>query len=536
MYRLLVADDEALVREGILAKLAAGGYEFDWIGQAADGEQAYDIICAEKPDIVITDIHMPFVDGIELIRKCREAGSNAHFLIITGYAEFEYAKKALEMGVDGYILKPINDENLIGLMEKIIKLLGSEDSHRSMEDKLEAMSKDMQMLGRERALNQLFHAHPGGIKTGDTEILEALFPSEYQYFAVLLINLGKPAGQGGENDSDVLRESARQLVSGVIGGNGCAVADYVAGAQVIAVLGHSSREQLKTLASRCAEEINRRLSAGLGIPASVSVSGISQGLSSVAYRQAKAALFQRILQGGDKVYSYEESAGKEKVDYPQYKIKLLQTAIANNDYQGIEQVLNDIFLSDEANKYTVAYIRFLFLDVNNSLQKACVRMEPDTEDWLESSVSPDDMLGFFDSKLDIVRYLHTTIMETLKQYTANAALCREILGSIKEYINQHFTEDLQVKDLARRFAINPNYLSTIFRREAGQTISHYLTVKKLDMACHLLTATKSSIVEIAQTVGYNDPQYFYKVFKKTMGVTAMEYRNKTGGIVPSVEP
>ncbi|NLY18223.1 MAG: response regulator [Clostridiaceae bacterium] len=351
MYRILIVDDERLIRKGLIAKLAHNNVSCSWIGEAGNGKEALEIIKAESPDIVITDIKMPVMDGIQLIRHCHEKFPDVKFLIMSGYAEFSYAEQALNMGVSAYILKPVDDEKFVKSINKIMKELSySRNASKNARD-VAVLEKDRDRLIRERTLNQLFHS--SGIidraKLLEKIGLEAGEAGCYYILAIIHVDSSSYYQSPFNYDDLVLiKFSIKNILEEIECNCGKIIVDNQKDINQVLILfyGDDSRK-IKTCCNNYIRNIYSKIRKHLHLSLTIGISGVEDKLTSEIYRQARLAYEQRLVLGGNQIFFYDKIANSSLINVPEHKFKLLQRCMEISDFNGIKCILDDIFLTGE---------------------------------------------------------------------------------------------------------------------------------------------------------------------------------------------
>lgn len=528
MYKILIADDEKLVRKGIISKLQSRGFIFSWVGEAADGEEAMEAIKNKQPDIVITDIKMPYIDGITLIKNTKSIFPEIRFVIISGYAEFEYAEKALNMGVAGYILKPVSEESLADAVNKVINNLESETEQKVKNDKKDAIEKYNRFLIFEKTVNQIFHSLEEPIQ----ENLEmfAGFTGKDK-FALALIHLENTNNLNSyinNRDLEPAKSTIRKILSEIDFKDNIIVMDNHKDATQLMVLVTAKQESaLKILCDRFVADLYSKIKDNVEFQITIAVSDIGENITSELFKQASVAFGMRFAYGRDHIYKYDNYMMRQGIDYPKNKLRLLENCFESCDFRNISVILKDLFSYENIKASPSVYIRLIYFEIVNMLIKFSSKHGIAFSQSIDIDMLTGKVIDFFDSVDDIIRYLYTSIIDLTKTNWAIAFDRKVTIDKVQEYISRNYTDELMVKDLARKFAINPNYLSTIFKQETGYTISKFIEDIRIERACQMLHNTRNSIYTIAQCVGYNDTQYFFRVFKKVTGFTPMEYRNQS---------
>lgn len=532
MYKLLVVDDEEIIRKGIISRILHYMPDFAQMWEASDGVEALVVIKEQQPDIVITDIKMPHMDGLQLIRQVREAGSTAKFIIISGYAEFEYAEQAINMGVNGYILKPVIDRELVKSLNNVMGDLDKEKNSKDIKNRTEILEKQYKLIENEKNINQLLNMAKADIVKGqEKEIpIPALLPEtcEGTQFMLAILNIDGSSYSDSSfqyRDIELIKDSMANILNELeCQCQRLIVNNYRDKNQVFVLLMNVDRTFLKACMDKYISVVFSSLAKFLGISVTIGISMPEDSISSELYRQARTAFEQRIVFGGNHVYKYENLPIYKDFNIPNNEIRLLQNCIERMDVGNIETILREIFSEKNFKGAAAVNIRLVWMEIVNMLLKVCAKMKDDVDNIHNFYLLGEEVLEKFNSLDEIVSYLYTTIIDTLKLEKAVDMNCSNKIKLVTQYIGQHYGEDININELSYLYAMNPNYFSTVFKKETGKTVVNYITEVRISNACRLLTETKASIADISQSVGYQDTQYFFRVFKKTTGKTPLEFR------------
>jgi YesN/AraC family two-component response regulator len=531
MYKILIADDEKWIRKGIVAKINYHKFQFLQISEAADGEQAMDLIQKERPHIVITDIRMPYVDGIELIKRVKEEQIEVKFIIISGYAEFAYAEQAINMGVSGYILKPIRDKNFVEIMQKVINDLDSRNNIKMIENRKEILERDNENFALEQKINQLLHtAKKETIKEDNIDNRELGIITENMNYILAIINIDASNYYQSTfqyDDLELVKFSIKNILNEI--NKRCTImifSNHKDRNQMFILFMDFEKNDVKIESNRFIMETYNKINGYLDISITIGVSDIQTRISNELYRHAKEAFDERLIHGNNNIYRFSSLNRNLDFTFPHSKIKLLQKCIERHDVKNIKIILNDIFSIENFKRAYAMHVRFVWLEVINMLIKIGGKLDFNSAEALELALVSEEIFEKFDHIDGLINYLYTTIIDVFKIGNYGEINSKDIITKAIQYIEQHYDEDLTVKKLAYKFAINPNYFSTLFKKEIGKTIIEYITDIRIQHACDLLRETEVSAAQIAQSIGYQDPQYFYRVFKKKVGKTPLEYRNE----------
>ncbi len=531
MIRVFLCEDEFVVREGIKNNIdwAANGYEF--VGEASDGELALPLIRKLEPDIVITDIRMPFMDGLELSRIIRKELPFSEIVILSGYEEFDYAKQAISIGVAQYLTKPISGDDLLHeldtLREKIIK--SKEERALKEQFKKEMEENDL----KER--RELFH----NIVSGNCPVTDLLQKAEklgidlsaMWYNIILLFTKSEHHELEEYSRSSVtIDEFIKEAVSEM----GCIIFDRDLEGKAIVVMGDSEEELSKTQ-SELIERVTGifrdyshvRYYGGIG----KQVNRLSR--MNESYEDAGCALANRFFVTQSGFFSADRSpvhgnAPDEKFDMSTIDAKRI-------DKSNVQKFLK-LGNTDEIPFYVGEFVKSVGEDAFNSFifrQYIAMDVFFAASGFIEeiSGTKPDDVITEISKEAlsnadSVTRYI-TGIIENAIRFRDSIATNRykDIVDGAVKYIEENYAdEELSLNQLASHVNVSPNHLSTIFSQQTGRTFIKYLTEYRMDKAKEMLKCTAMRSSEISEAVGYKDPHYFSYMFKKTVGMTPTNYR------------
>ncbi|GMQ60103.1 hypothetical protein AN1V17_45030 [Vallitalea sediminicola] len=530
MYSILIVDDEELIRQGIIAKLKYNNFNFTELFEAEDGEQALCLLKKKEPNIVITDIRMSNMNGIEFIEKAKEICRNTRFIIISGYAEFTYAEQAINMGVNGYLLKPIGNEEFAKTLSKVYMELDKDKHVKIMNNKKLVLEKYCDTLTLEQKLNTIFHCVDKEDLNKNLKDEKILSNSENNRYMLAIINIdGKSYYQSDfkYQDIDILKfsiinicneieiECTKEILNNLKDRN-----------QILILFYHDSPSILRMSVDKFLIEAFSKTIKLLNISVTIGLSGVEETVGSKLYKDARETLNIRIIYGENKIYKHDNQSYNTGVLLPFNDLNLLQKSIERYDLKGIEVILRDIFSQKHIKENPLVYIRIVWFEIINILIKVCNNISMDTVNILNKLLLTEEILNKFDNINDIINYLYTTILDIFNLGNVNDLDYKSRMKLSIQYIEQHFQEQISVNDLAYKFDMNTSYFSTLFKKETGITVVKYLTDMRINYACKLLKDTSKSVVDISRKVGFEDSQYFFRVFKKVKEMTPLAYRNK----------
>ncbi|MFC4598409.1 response regulator [Cohnella hongkongensis] len=532
--KLLVADDEALIRDGIRSHIDWGGYGIEIAGVEENGLAALRVLEREPIDILVTDIRMPRMDGIELSREARKRYPNIKIIILSGYEEFEFAQQALELSVMKYLLKPFTrpelEEAVVQAKEEVESMRRAE---RQMSVTMERLRSSLPLL-RDRYLNDWISGRlsageiPGRLQSVDLE------PGPARYAVTVTAidgaEQGIPLADGGGSRTDLLSLLLLEEVAGELKESGTGVAFQGRGGETIAVLsGLQHSNELYAFA----EAIREKARSIFGLTVSVCLGGLKEDLAEVAssYREALEAMDYRFLVGKDSVVPYDlihfQSQGAWEGISGEHAGRLVAAIRAGREEQAREE-LERLFealrnlqgaghsdVKSHVTEFVAASLTQLI--VSGSRLKEIYGKEYNPYAVILAAKTIDELKQELETMfVDLSRYI----------LDKRGDRKRRVIEEAVEYIQANYSrEDLSFNGLSERLGMNPTYFSKLFKQETGSTFTDYVTKVRLDQAKRALRETTLRVSEIAYGAGFRDPFYFSTLFKKHTGLNPTEYRD-----------
>lgn len=529
MIKVFLAEDEYIIREGIKNNIDWTSHGYIFVGEAADGELAYPMICKLKPDIVITDIKMPFMNGLELSRLIRKELPETEIIILSGYEEFEYAKEAIRIGVAEYLLKPISGDELLDHIGQIASRIEEKrrekemyaQYRREMEDNFTKERRDLfdnLVTGTQSVTVLMEQAEKLGIDITSITYNILLFKCsstkhEQNEFSTSLVNI--------DNALDELG-SGRNLILFDRDPEGKAVLFMADSTEELAALQNEYISDLKKLLEGYH---NIRYFGGIGTPAA-RITELPE-----SFESAGRAFAHRYLTEDSRITSCTELLSTVHTD----GFNISEVNPKQIDRSKIRDFLKagDI---EETRFFVGEFYRELGTGaVNSFLFRQYIAMDAyfcvsefveslgGQRDGIETIASDGSTLSDADSAIAYT----CRILEQALEIRDSVARNRygSIVESVVEYIENNYSDDdLAISSIAAHVNFSPNHLSTVFRQETGQTLIKYLTDFRLGKAKEMLKCTSLRSSEIGSKCGYKDPHYFSYLFKKTFGMTPTQYR------------
>ena len=522
LYRVLLVDDEEDIREGISRKMDWLGLGFSLVGEAANGQDALELAESLRPDVILTDIKMPFMDGLELCRILTDRLPAARFVVFSGFDAFEYAKQAIQMNVVEYILKPIDADELSAVLRRLKDQLDRERAERRNVELLRSRYTENLPV-----LRELFYANllDGHIEPGTERERAARLDIDLQgeEWAVGLAYIGS-------DRRDALSTlSVQKLLEESLTADRCRLTLYNDWVAVIVSLTESFTiyDLIRVLDRVCtlaASYLGLTLTVGVGAPCK-ELSGMARSAA-----EARTALEYRSMVGrGQVIYIGDlEPDGSQVLTFEEADERTLTAAVR----LGSEQEVRDAAAAlagkiREANPSAGQYNLFL-MELVTHLMKMTRRSGVGVEEVFGTGFSlpiQDSALPSLEELEDWCAERYLRLRTLIRRRQTDSA--GQTVETAKEYIRQHYAEsDLSVEKLCAYLHLSSTYFSTLFKRETGTSFTAYVTTVRMEVAAEAIRGTEEKTYLIAQRCGYEDPNYFSYVFKRHFGVTPTKYRSE----------
>lgn len=537
MIKVFLVEDEIVMREGIKNNVDWEREGFEFAGEASDGELAYPLIQKTHPDILITDIKMPFMDGLELSRLVKQEMPDIKILILSGYDEFEYAKEAINIGITDYLVKPIASAKLLDAVKKVGKIIEEERQQKLFLQTFEKERLENTQLIRQK----LFRSLASG-KKPVSEILKEgkkagfdLVAARYNIVLLQIFADGKAEGyseaqNAAAQDIESMTEKMPEVLMVELGLEGWAF-----------IIKETTEE--KKLEETLEEFLGRLQSSITSYEGVEYFAGVGKAVARLSelsrcFEEANKAFSYRYLKKRNQIIYSGKEMDKPSMDE---ELKLSSLNLEKLDRKSIDQ-----FLKTGLKSEVVHFIDEYFASLGERNVQSLMFRQYVTMDMYFATVAVLEQLGYESRELvercgdfETMAAVFSTVEQTkgyLKNIFETAIELREkvsqkkyssLLKDARAYIEQNYdNEDISLNKVAASVNLSPNHFSTIFSQETGRTFIEFLTYVRMEKAKELLRTTSMRAAEIAFSVGYKDPHYFSYLFKKTQECTPREFRAK----------
>ncbi|MDQ8733117.1 helix-turn-helix domain-containing protein [Paenibacillus sp. LHD-38] len=511
MYKVLLADDERLDLEGMRTFIPWQDLGMEVVAGVLNGFDACKVLDAEKIDIIVTDVRMPNMTGLELARRALEQSKDIKIIFVSGYQDFSYVKQALSLNAVNYVLKPMDDQELIDSLLKVREDLDQERQRQDAYWQMVPIVKNEYLL---QLLEGTSSARTVEILNQDYEMNHFRYPG-----MAAVIEIDDRSWKQSE-ESEPERDEMQQVVS-ICTELGVRQICKISKTRIAILIEQADNGNLP---ERMIGHVNERhafsITAGVGEQCG-SISELSH-----SYKQAVEALDLKMFYGKGRVIGYGEVRPSEKEDVKHLDEKLEALFVAMSAYElvRIHDELDDLFQIAKSlkSKFTLRnYALYIVMKLDNYLQ----RTNENVFQLLGMELNNYDIIMQFETINDIHIWLRRRVYEISETLQANKQKKNwKLIKQIIDYMKERTQDNITLRDLAEQFSLSPNYLGLIFKEETGKNFSEYFIQLRMEEACRLLKTTNMKIYEIADRVGYRHLPYFSRQFKEMYGMTPLEYR------------
>ncbi|MBO5488434.1 MAG: response regulator transcription factor [Eubacterium sp.] len=536
--KVFLVEDEFIVREGIKKNIHWEDHGFDFCGEASDGELAFPLIKEKQPDIVITDIRMPFMDGLELSRLIKKELPNTKIIILSGHEEFEYAKSAIQIGVEEYLLKPISGEALLEVVSRVGDKIREEQKKIPLSGEFQVELEDTMENGKRELFNAIANT-----QTSEEELLNLAGKLELditsKYYNFVMLKVYKDNREWGfSHRVEELRAEVEDMISG--GEYHCIQFDRAPEGKAFLFMSDDEQE----LNENVQKFITGFQTLYLGYQDVKYFGSVGQVVSSLkelslSYETACHAFSYRFLVDPNQIVHSSQMTTKESESciFASVRVENLDKDKVEGFLRGGEIEEIDFFVDEymrnvgDAGQQSLMFRQYIIMDMYfvasqffNKISKG------DGESLGEPFSSIDELqetVKDVDTTLKYIKDLFTRVMKLRDEQTTE--MNSDIIENAKEFIREHYMDEtLTLNSVASEVNVSPNHLSAMFSQKTGQTFVKFLTDIRLGKAKELLKCTSKRSNEICEEIGYKDPHYFSHIFKKNVGCSPKQYREGGG--------
>ncbi|MFJ7747113.1 response regulator [Peribacillus sp. NPDC097295] len=525
MCKVAIVDDDRIIRRGLKSVIPWEEYGFLFVGEANDGEEGLALIERERPHIVVSDIKMPFMDGLEMANMVKKKNWNTKIILLTGYEDFKYAHEAIKVKAFDYLLKPVETDHLLEKLNAARKEWEEENQKEKLIEK--TIPYQHQLFLDKWCLNKISDE---GINRKFNHLIQ---PSPNGYYYALLVRLDSLYDTENKRmfAKNELMNLSRQLLDTLSIKHEALYGDKE-DVYLLTGLEANSSLEAELLIKTFSEELVTLVHASGQTTVTITIGKRTQHIYDLNHSlvEAQLAMDQRFRMGKNTTYSIDDiqlSSIKELIDYRHFEDELVQTI-----HLGLSGKVKDQFdkmrsFVLQVNKLSLEEISLLMLRINSLLFRDFSKWEHewgkkkfiDTQKKIITLQTIEELFECMEelavNLADYVRFQNMNLKETIVD---KAIVC------IRE---KYFLEDLSLQKVAAEVHVSPAYLSSLFKAKKGFNFSECVMETRMKAAMQLFRETDLKTYEISEKIGYSNPRYFSSCFKKYTGHTPAEYRKLT---------
>ncbi|WP_250277846.1 response regulator transcription factor [[Clostridium] colinum] len=487
MYKTIIVDDENLIREGLKNIIDWESLNITILDTAQNGKEALEIFKKNPVDIIITDINMPLVNGIDLLKQIKYIDKNVKFIILSGYEDFTYAKEAISIGVEAYILKPIDEEELLKVLKDIVTKLDEYKNIKNINIKKDIILKNI--LNKKSTKKDLIDSK---------EKINIKLDDSLYVVSTLLIK------QGINSINFKYIEKTEVLYD-----------DYGNLILINSFDKNTDLNEIKKFYEDILEDIRNKYNYDILISVGRIVDDIN--MLNKSFKISNLVRKNILISGFNKCLTEEDLLHSRDIQF-ENEINEISRLIINNDIEAVNKYIDDLLDNQGLTPKNIYNFATKILILYDNLK---TRFKIDNEDNLGDSII--NVLNL--TKLEeIKKYIKEKLVYLIEYIADENIKLSPIVRRIVKCVNENYNKDLSLKTLALEYNVNTSYLGQVFTKEIGIQFSDYLNKVRNSVAKDLILNTNKKISDISKEVGYLDTSYFYRKFKKYYGVTPATLR------------
>lgn len=534
MYKILIIDDDVMIRNGIKNSVQWMDMGIDGVFTAKSGIEGEELFKEHLPDIVLTDIRMPKMDGLELLERVKNIKSDTKVIVLSCYDDFSYAQTALKHGAFDYLLKTAGIIQLTDVIKRALSEINAETERKGFYSKIRSQLNVSLPLLKHRYLNELLWGFNSTDRLlNQLKFVEVDVSFNGYYIAVIEIDdFIRISEKMPEEERLLLKFRVMNIVEEVLGNKGICFESKHEEFIIIYNM-HDAQMNIidKSNFIKTCEEINRNIALYLNITVSMGLSNCNSGLINVrkCYDDAKKALGHQLFFGKGCIICYDDVAnfGTDLFFMDIEDERNIISSLRVGDRKQLFETINYLFMKMELcrNLKTENFYKICVelvslasrvlseygMDIKDSFGRDIVYFE-EVKKYKTFQEEKQWVLSVFEVAIDTI--LNTKILKAKK-----------IVEAAVQYIDEHYSEDVTLEMIADMVYVSSNYLSRLFSNEVGQGFMEYITSKRIEKAKQLLGEKDSKAFDVGDRVGYENPQYFSRIFKKYTGMSPIEYKD-----------
>lgn len=503
MYNVVVIEDDNIIRKGIITILQRIDDEINVVGEASDGESGMELIIKENPDIIITDIKMPIINGVEMITHLKNMNIKGKFLVLSGFDDYEYVRNVMKNGACDYLLKPINKVELKASLDQIKNLIKNEhkDEHKIFQDKSNQAIKNI-------------------LDGFNKDVFEVIREKNYCVLIIENTNINFLYENKKQDISDI-----QEFINLYCDNKKISYCYNLCENHILLIISFKNDTHKLLFCKELSNSIKLRYPSIY-----ISVSSLGKGIGNIndLYQQANKMSLYKIYNSEDCISFFENFSllNNSSIKKLQYNINILyQNIIGFTDVCDREKCINEINMMLDLlynymvnSKQIIKVLEKMFSKIDHTVLEL-----NDYENKFNINISKLVLAKDLKEYKNFVAYLINERINFIEFFKSEHD--KKIIDKAKQYVQENYSFQITLTDVANYVNLSPNYFSEVFKNETGQTFIKYLITYRCQKAKELLKNTDLKIYEVAEMVGYKEVVSFNRAFKNTIGISPKQYTN-----------
>jgi len=527
MYKVIIIDDEKNIVQGLQKFIDWQKLNCKIVGEAYNGKTGFSLAMELDPDIIISDIKMPYIDGLEMISKLKKAGCQSKFIILSGYSDFEYAKRGISLGVNSYVLKPVDEDEFISCLQSTINEIENERKKTHALNVLKEKVNESYSVFIENVLRDVVDSYFDNNAEVEAVLQTIDILPHATNYASLIIEINSNY----TSHIKKIRTKTYNLLKEIVINNKWGILFNYNLSRIALIINTPNPIDNETLRSIVAN-IRYTIDSNIDTPITIGVGNIYKDIKNISksFEQARVALTHKIIRGKNRDIFFDEieTMPPNLTVVPSHLIKELEDCISSGYTDSIKNIINKIFeiLLDSAD-LSLWNLQIQCMDILLATLRKIPDINIELTQFIERDIMSLDFISKFNTTDELKDWFTNVILNIIKLNTQSLEnKNKNIIDDIKKYIQEHYSENLSLDFLSKVFFMNPYYISQLFSKKTNKTYLDYVTEVRIQKAKELLLNTDMMIYEIAQKVGYNNAKYFSRVFEKVEGCNPSVYRKR----------
>lgn len=532
---LLFVDDEISILEGLSQHINWEQYGIDTVYTAANGKDALALVREVRPDIIITDINMPVMTGLELIEKLSEEALGDKFVVVSGYDDFKYAQKALQFGVKNYLLKPVNPQKLIDAVVKVVDEIYNERKEKNNTNKNLRLDVQKSKALKEKTLKLLVEGHFQSNEAIENAFAEMGINIDYGRYYCIVFEVAQSYQLSNstfkEKDGKLVQYLIQNVVEEMLNQETCFVFDYESKKVVAIISENNCKCSNRTNLYLFCEEAANILENISGVPIQIGINSKSYAFNNIhkAFDCAIESLKYYFYKYKDPYIDYsilkaEIENSQRNVRYPYDIEEMVIQSINLKEQISITEALDKFYKNVFFVEFPPPeYVRGVSVQLmNNVIKRFRHYLQTGTETILTQSFLEKYPYLSFEKTKESIYDICFKLAKQIASYEAENS--KSIADMSCDFVKKNLMNNITLEEAARNVNLSPTYFSTIFSKEMGKTFRQFVLEVKMEEGKKLLRDKNRSIDEVSQMLAYEDYRSFNRAFKGVVGVSPSQYK------------